>query len=229
MTNSHRKVAFSRLFNRRRFENKELEKLYQRYIFKLQQSSIICVLALFSMLTLTMAALEFHYNRTITVLGLYCSLQFIATFSLLIVFQVRDMKDSHLKALCYVILLFCLLFCVMYFPVDLQLRHEWLYNQWWDKSHNAAEGVWQIVFVVFLVYTLLPIKTRVAVFIGLLLPCGHTAVAATLTQEFPEMLWQQVNKQIKILHFLTLILHVLVLFLKHCSLRRINSLRYTLD
>jgi adenylate cyclase 1 len=30
----HRKVAFSRLLNRHRFENDELEALFQRYMFK---------------------------------------------------------------------------------------------------------------------------------------------------------------------------------------------------
>ena len=36
----HRKMRFSRLLNRHRFENDELEGLFQRYIFKLQHSSI---------------------------------------------------------------------------------------------------------------------------------------------------------------------------------------------
>src|SRR2546425_12126612 len=96
--NSHRKVAFSRLLNRRRFENHELEKLYQRYIFKLQQSSIISVLALFSLLTGTLAGLQFYYAGTITVIGLYCSIQCIAFVGLFVLCHTRMMQeDGHFR------------------------------------------------------------------------------------------------------------------------------------
>ena len=38
----HRKVAFSRLLNRHRFENDELEALFQRYMFKVRKM-LICL------------------------------------------------------------------------------------------------------------------------------------------------------------------------------------------
>jgi adenylate cyclase 1 len=177
--NSHRKVAFSRLFNRRRFENSELESLYQRYIFKLQQSSIISVLALFSLLTATLAGLQFYY-QTITIIGLYCILQCIAFIGLfLLSFK---MRDSQLLALCYVILLFCVLFCLIFAPVNLRFGSvegsiNWF--QWWNLDRTAADGVWQIVFVTFLTYTMLPIKTRISLFIGILLSSTHIAITLT--------------------------------------------------
>jgi adenylate cyclase 1 len=188
--NSHRKVAFSRLFNRRRFENSELESLYQRYIFKLQQSSIISVLALFSLLTATLAGLQFYYEKTITIIGLYCLLQCIAFIGLfLLSFK---MRDSQLLALCYVILLFCVLFCLIFAPVNLNLnllpnrsnnsndsKKNWLLFEWWNVDHRAAEGVWQIVFVTFLTYTMLPIKTRISLFIGILLSSAHITITLT--------------------------------------------------
>jgi len=215
--NSHRKVAFSRLFNRRRFENSELEKLYQRYIFKLQQSSIISVLALFVLLTATLAGLQFYYEQTITIIGLYCLLQCIAFIGLfLLSFK---MQDSQLLALCYVILLFCVLFCLIFAPVNLKLganhssdtlsndstassynnhnnnnhniNHNnnhyhnnnrigsWFVFSWWNINHRPAEGVWQIVFVTFLTYTMLPIKTRISLFIGILLSSAHIAITIT--------------------------------------------------
>lgn len=197
--NSHRKVAFSRLFNRRRFENSELEKLYQRYIFKLQQSSIISVLALFTLLTATLAGLQFYYERTVTIIGIYCLLQCIAFIGLfLLSFK---MQDSQLLALCYVILLFCVLFCLIFAPVNLKLgpnhlidtsndstnnnnnnndnRIGWYVLEWWNINHRPAEGVWQIVFVTFLTYTMLPIKTRISLFIGILLSCAHIAITLT--------------------------------------------------
>ncbi|CAB4057615.1 ADCY1 [Lepeophtheirus salmonis] len=57
--NSHRKLALSRLLNRHRFENLELEGLFQRYIFKLQHSSISCLVALLIVVTGFLASLSF--------------------------------------------------------------------------------------------------------------------------------------------------------------------------
>ena len=57
--NSHRKVAFSRLFNRHRFENSELECLFRRYILRVQHASITSAVALFVVLTAAMATASF--------------------------------------------------------------------------------------------------------------------------------------------------------------------------
>lgn len=188
--NSHRKVAFSRLFNRRRFENKELEALYQRYIFKLNHSSILSTLALFIVLTATLAGLQFYYEQTITIIGLYCLLQCLAFVGLfLLSFK---MHDHQLLALCYVILLFCVIFCIVFAPVNLKLTHKtdsahqnssltleenhWFVLKLWNVDHLAVEGVWQTVFVIFLTYTMLPIKTRISLFIGSVLSIGHLTV-----------------------------------------------------
>ena len=194
--NSHRKVAFSRLLNRRRFENMELEQLYQRYIFKLQQSSIISVLVLFSLLTVTLAILQFYYERTMTLIGLYCAIQFIGFVGLfLISFK---MQDTQLLKLCYVILLFCVLFSLIFAPVNINIQtdqEEWSLMKWWRRQSNPSEGVWQSVFVIFLTYTMLPIKTRIALFIGLFLSSFHIGISFVDNHHFTtqSLYWQQVR------------------------------------
>lgn len=203
--NSHRKVAFSRLLNRSRFENMELELLYQRYIFKLQQSSIISVLVLFSLLTVTLAILQFYYQRTITLIGLYCAIQFIAFIGLfLISFK---MQDTQLLALCYVILLFCVLFSLIFAPVNINMKtdelieeeeQEWSLMKWWHRQSNPSEGIWQSVFVIFLTYTMLPIKTRIALFIGLFLSSFHIGISFVDNHHFTteSLYWQQVRQSL---------------------------------
>ena len=70
----HRKVRFSRLLlNRHRFENDELEGLFQRYIFKLQHSSISSFVALFIVLTAVLAAISFVLEQTPTLANMYNS------------------------------------------------------------------------------------------------------------------------------------------------------------
>lgn len=50
-------LAVARMLNRHRFENDELESLYQRYIFKLQHSSVAAVVALFTIMAAVLANL----------------------------------------------------------------------------------------------------------------------------------------------------------------------------
>lgn len=60
------KATRGRPWNTQRFENDELESLYQRYTLNLQRFSVIGVVILVLLLCLSMAALSFSYNRTLT-------------------------------------------------------------------------------------------------------------------------------------------------------------------
>ena len=61
-----------------------------------------------------------------------------------------------------------------------------------ETRRVLAEGVWQVVFVVFLAYAMMPLKTWVAALFGLFLPIVHIIVAAIFAKEFPSLTWQQV-------------------------------------
>ncbi|XP_074600208.1 uncharacterized protein LOC141854435 [Brevipalpus obovatus] len=192
MTNTHRKVAFSRLFNRSRFENIELETLYKRYIFKLNQSSILSVLLLFSLLTFTLSILEYYYYSTITVIGLACSIECITFTVLFILNLTKAMRDDHLIGVCYTIICLAFIFCLIYAPIDIHLRHPWLHASWWDRQHTAAEGVWQVVLVTFVVYTLLPVKTRISLLFGTIVCTAHLAISVTSAHLFVDYKWNQI-------------------------------------
>lgn len=60
------KAAKGRPWNKLRFENDELECLYQRYTFKLQRFSVFGVVALVVVLCGVMAALSLAYNNAPT-------------------------------------------------------------------------------------------------------------------------------------------------------------------
>jgi adenylate cyclase 1 len=61
-----------------------------------------------------------------------------------------------------------------------------------ETRRVLAEGVWQVVFVVFLAYAMMPLKTWVAAVFGVFLPVVHVIVAAIFSKEFPSLTWQQV-------------------------------------
>jgi len=185
---SHRKMAFSRLLNRHRFENDELESLYQRYIFKLQHSSVASVVAMFVLLTAVLANLSFAYTQAPTAQNVY-HIAHCLLFALLLVFlNTKLMQDVYLLWVCYVILFFCSTFVAVSLPLGPVGGR--------GTPGVAADGVWQVLFVVFLAYAMMPLKTWVAVLFGLSLPVAHTAVASTLATEFPQLLWQQVTANV---------------------------------
>ena len=107
--NSHRKEAFSRIFNRHRFENDELERLFQRYIFKLQHGSISSFVALFIVLTAVLAVLSFVLVQAPTVDNVYHSLHCLVFVVIFTFLATKSMEDVYLNYVCYCILLFSLL------------------------------------------------------------------------------------------------------------------------
>uniref|UniRef100_T1JLY5 Adenylate cyclase N-terminal domain-containing protein n=1 Tax=Strigamia maritima TaxID=126957 RepID=T1JLY5_STRMM len=182
--NSHRKVAFSRLLNRRRFENDELENLFQRYNFKLQQGSVASVLALGFLLSAVLAALSFVYVQQPTLHNVYHVFHCLVFAGLLLYTHSKLMQDTHVIGICTAIVIMCVLLSIASLPVN----YTFLAGA---PQYAAADGVWQIVFVIFLFYAMLPLRLYVATLLGFLLPILHCAVAFFLAGAFSSLLWRQ--------------------------------------
>jgi adenylate cyclase 1 len=188
MTN-HRKVAFSRLLNRHRFENDELERLFQRYIFKLQHASISSVVALFIVLTAVLAALSLGLAGAASPENVLHAVQCLAFVVLFVVLATKSMELSYLNYVCYVIVAFAMAFAAVSMPVPGLSA---------SQRVEPVDGVWQVVFVVFLLYAMLPLSAKMALALGVSLPVAHTtvAVAATVASDEQDPLglkWQQVR------------------------------------
>ncbi|XP_035218314.1 Ca(2+)/calmodulin-responsive adenylate cyclase-like [Stegodyphus dumicola] len=190
--NSHRKVVFSRLLNRHNFENEELEQLYRRYTVKLQQTSTSSVLALVASLAASLAGLHVGYVRFLSAAALYFVFVCISFAAALVLIQTGHFKDAHLPALCYGVLVLCSGLCLIGLPLSVTESNSWGAASW-GQEHPAAHGVWEVLFVLFVVYSLLPLKTRVAVCVGVLLPALHTTVALTSATFYQELTWQQIT------------------------------------
>ena len=91
---SQRRLSLSRLLNRHRFENDELERLYRRYTCKLQHSSVASVVALFVVLTALLANLSLAYAHALSVQNVYHGLHCILFALLLAFLNTRLMQVS---------------------------------------------------------------------------------------------------------------------------------------
>jgi adenylate cyclase 1 len=173
----------TRMLNPHRFENDELEQLYQRYICKLQHSSVAAVVAIFVVLTALLANLGLIYAHGTTAQNVYHAAHCILFALLLGFLHTRFMQDAYLLWVCYVVLFFLAIFCALALP---------LYPES-STAKVAAEGTWQVVFVVFLAYAMMPLKSWIAAIFGFLLCCAHVTIATIFAKEFQELKWQQVG------------------------------------
>lgn len=173
----------ARLLNPHRFENDELEQLYQRYICKLQHSSVAAVVALFVLLTGVLANLGLVYAQAPTAQNVYHAAHCVLFALLLGFLHTRFMQDAYLLWVCYAVLFFLATFCALALPVYPSNA----------TVKVAAEGTWQVVYVVFLAYGMMPLKAWVAAVFGLLLCSAHIAVATVFAKGFPYLMWQEVS------------------------------------
>ncbi|XP_055618682.1 Ca(2+)/calmodulin-responsive adenylate cyclase isoform X2 [Toxorhynchites rutilus septentrionalis] len=186
-------AARGRPWNKLRFENNELECLYQRYTLKLQRFSVTGVVALLVVLCGVMAGLSLGYNQAPTLHNVYNSFMCLLFSVILALLQFRLIRDSHLPYLCYGILFFTAAFCFIsmptvgiVFPVD--------------TREVMAEGVWQIVFVVFLAYAMMPLHIWEAVLFGIILPSIHVGLTGynIYNENFQYLAFQQLAANIVI-------------------------------
>ncbi|XP_069941118.1 adenylate cyclase type 1 isoform X11 [Cherax quadricarinatus] len=182
----HRKVAFSRLCRRHRFENDELEELYRSYTLKLQQASVAAASGLLLLLSLLLAALHVTYAQVAAPAPITLLVLSIVLAALLVALHSRYMRHSYLMPACYLLLALGAILVALVMPVP--YTYTWV---GWQTLPTAGQGVWHVTFVAFLVYALTPVSTPLALAYGVALPAGQAALAATLAAPFTQLHWQQ--------------------------------------
>lgn len=176
-----------RLLSWNRFSSEEMEALYQRYVFKLQQSSLVCMALLLTMLCLSLAALTSLYVKNYTAYSVYLygqGLVFLGFF----IYMKTKLREEYLMSVNYSILIFMGILAVLSCPLPLGFPEELQ-----DHKLNMADGAWVVAFVIFNAYALMPLRTLAKCLFGGLLPLVHLLVSSQTCQYFPELLWRQVR------------------------------------
>ena len=107
-----------------RFENKELECLFRRYILRLQHASITAAVALFVVLTAALATTSFVAVQAPTLHNLYHSAHCVVFVVVFIFLCTRAIEDLYLNYVCYTILLFCTTFSVVSLPGQFNISYQ---------------------------------------------------------------------------------------------------------
>ncbi|KAJ3592424.1 hypothetical protein NHX12_007551 [Muraenolepis orangiensis] len=171
------------IFKSKKFQSEKLERLYQRYFFRLNQSSLTMLMAVLVLVFAVM--LGFHCagagqtGQTDPTYAAVFSAAILLVLVLVVVCNRNGFHQDHMWLVCYGVILLVLV---------VQVTGVLL-----TRPRSASEGVWWTVFFVHVVYTLLPVRMRAAVVTGVVLSAVHVAVSWTLNG-VDSFLWKQANK-----------------------------------
>ncbi|XP_028991761.1 adenylate cyclase type 5 isoform X2 [Betta splendens] len=174
-----------RVFTSKKFQSEKLERLYQRYFFRLNQSSLTMLMAVLVLVFSVMLA--FHCSggaaRPSPTFVAAFSLAIVLTLVLMVVCNRNAFHQDHMWVVCYAVILMV---------VVVQVIGVLLV-----RPRCASEGIWWTVFFIHVVYTLLPVRMRAAVITGLVLSAVHVAVSWTLNGA-DSFAWKQIVSNVLI-------------------------------
>lgn len=166
------------VFRSKRFQSAKLERLYQRYFFQMNQSSLTVLMGVLVLVCGVM--LLFHcLPGTPHVPATAALASATALFLLLMVLcSCSAFPQDYMWVVSYVVLGL--------------LAGVQVLGTVAVAPRSAAEGVWWSVFFIYITYTLLPVRMRAAVLAGVLLSTLHLTIAWHRNAADP-FLWKQVG------------------------------------
>uniref|UniRef100_A0A8C6DNT7 Adenylate cyclase type 6 n=1 Tax=Moschus moschiferus TaxID=68415 RepID=A0A8C6DNT7_MOSMO len=166
------------VFQSKQFRSAKLERLYQRYFFQMNQSSLTLLMAVLVLLTAVLLAFHAAPARPqpayVALLACAAAL-FVA---LMVVCNRHSFRQDSMWVVSYV---------VLGILAAVQVGGALAAN-----PHSPSAGLWCPVFFVYITYTLLPIRMRAAVFSGLGLSTLHLILAWQLNRG-DAFLWKQLG------------------------------------
>uniref|UniRef100_A0A8C5AZ98 Adenylate cyclase type 5 n=1 Tax=Gadus morhua TaxID=8049 RepID=A0A8C5AZ98_GADMO len=172
------------IFKSKKFQSEKLERLYQRYFFRLNQSSLTMLMAVLALVFAVM--LGFHCaaaGGTNPTYAAVFSVAIVLILVLVVVCNRNGFHQDHMWLVCYGVIALVLVVQVM--GVLLM------------QPRSVSEGVWWTVFFIHIIYTLLPVRMRAAVITGVLLSAVHVAASWALSG-VDSLLWRQLVSNVLI-------------------------------
>ncbi|XP_052441706.1 adenylate cyclase type 1-like [Carassius gibelio] len=175
----------------REFDCKELETLFQKYNLKLEQTATLKALAILILAAFALALVELlsagsRFTMSKGSHPVHC----VIFTSLFIVTNVKYLQVTQLQQIARLALLFSFTFALLCCPFPLVLGYGSQGAQGPDASSATPEqGVWQLMLVTFVAYSLLPVRTLFAVLFGILVAASHFIVTATSVTARRSRVW----------------------------------------
>ncbi|XP_036377031.1 adenylate cyclase type 1 [Megalops cyprinoides] len=165
------------------FDCKELESLFQNYNLKLEQTSTLKALAVLIIMASTLALVELMSGPSLTISKGSHPVHCIIFISLFIVTNVKYLQVTQLQQIVKLTLLFSFTFSFLCCPFSLGA-----YGM--EPPTSPEQGMWQLMLVTFVAYSLLPVRTLLAVLFGIMVAISHVIVTATSVTVKRQRLWR---------------------------------------
>ncbi|XP_006634632.1 adenylate cyclase type 1 [Lepisosteus oculatus] len=165
------------------FDCKELESLFQNYNLKLEQTSTLKALAILIIMTSTLALVELLSGPSLTISKGSHPVHCIIFVSLFIVTNVKYLQVTQLQQIVKLTLLFGFTFSFLCCPFSLGAYGV-------EPPTSPEQGMWQLMLVTFVAYSLLPVRTLLAIVFGLMVAVSHIIVSATSVTAKRQRLWK---------------------------------------
>jgi len=172
--------TLTNIFSSKTFKDDRLERMFRQYFFKLNQDNLSVLMAL--MIIICMIQTIEHYLT-----GSQSIIKGVLYGLLLVIMVVLEVLCNHSQFSHRKMTLMCVTVCIMaglmivFIPID-------------SLPRSASDGVSETVFLVFMIYTLLPVRMRFAVCAGVVLPAAQliTSVAVNHSDWF-------IGRQVRVL------------------------------
>ncbi|KAJ8336829.1 hypothetical protein SKAU_G00380490 [Synaphobranchus kaupii] len=165
------------------FDCKELESLFQNYNLKLEQTSTLKALAVLIIMASTLAGVELMSGPSLTISKGSHPVHCIVFVSLFIVTNVKYLQVTQLQQIVNLTLLFGFTFSFLCCPFSLVAFGT-------EPPVSPEQGMWQLMLVTFVAYSLLPVRTLLAVLFGIMVAVSHIIVTATSVTVKRQRLWR---------------------------------------
>ncbi|XP_072902223.1 adenylate cyclase type 5 [Hemitrygon akajei] len=172
-----------RILQSKKFQSEKLERLYQRYFFRLNQSSLTMLMAVLLLLCAVMLVFYCAAGGRHLAYLLVLGSSMLLILLLIVLCNRNSFHQDHMWVICYLVV--AVMLAVQVVGV-LQV-----------EPRAASEGVWWTVFFIYIIYTLLPIRMRAAVISGILLSAIHLGISWRRNQA-DSFLWKQLVSNVLI-------------------------------
>lgn len=169
--------SFKHVFKTKQFKNPKLEALYQRYFFKLNQYNLSILMAVFCVISILMVVFYYVSGGVLPMRGVCLGLIVVIFIFLEVLCNRSSFDQKQAQLVCYAIIVILFGFiCIITADTD---------------PRSASDSVWCAILFVYMTYTLLPVRMRIAVLSANCITLLHIII--TVVRNYGDnSVWKQV-------------------------------------
>ncbi|XP_010795318.1 adenylate cyclase type 6 [Notothenia coriiceps] len=171
------------VFQSKKFQSAKLERLYQRYFFRLNQSSLTMLMGVLVLVCAVMLTFHCIHSTPDVAFVSVLSVAMVLFLAMMVVCNRNGFHQDYMWIVSYLVI--GVLIVVQVFGVLMVY------------PPSASEGIWWTVFFIYIIYTLLPVRMRAAVVSGAVLSTIHLVTAWQLNQEY-KFIFKQISANVLI-------------------------------